>query len=132
MQSIDIERVQRTFGKVAIQKEAVAAQFYDRLFELDSSLRPLFKSDIRAQGEKLMSTLAVAVRNLRTPELIRDSIVKMGQRHRGYGVRDQDYDTVAAALLWTLEKNLGADFTPEVRKSWTEVYLLVAGLMKAA
>lgn len=132
MENIDIERVQRTFGKIALQKEAVAAQFYDRLFELDSSLRPLFKADIRAQGEKLMSTLAVAVRNLKTPDLIRDSIAKMGQRHRTYGVRDQDYDSVAAALLWTLEKNLGPDFTPEVKAAWTKVYLLVAGLMKQA
>ena len=74
MQNIDIERVQRSFGKIALLKEVVTAQFYERLFELDGGLRPLFKADVRAQGEKLMSTLAMAVRNLKTPELIRDSI----------------------------------------------------------
>lgn len=132
MDVIEIEKVQRTFGKVALQKEEAAAQFYRKLFELDPGLRPLFKGDIAKQGEKLMSTLAVAVRNLKTPDAIKDTVVKMGQRHRGYGVRDKDYDTVAAALLWTLESNLGADWTPDVKQAWTKVYVMVAGLMKAA
>lgn len=127
-----IQMIQRTFGKVALIRQQAAAQFYDRLFTLDPTLKPLFKGNMGEQGEKLMATIATAVRHLKNPDAIRDSIAKMGQRHRGYGVQDRHYDTVAAALLWTLEKNLGPEFTPDVRKAWTEMYVMVAGIMKAA
>ncbi len=128
--SDDIEKVQRTFGKVALIKEAAAQQFYNRLFELDPSLRPLFKGDMRQQGEKLMLTLATAIRNLKNPDAILDSIKKMGSRHAGYGVSEAHYTTVANALIWTLEKNLGTDFTPDVKAAWVKTYTFAADTMK--
>jgi hypothetical protein len=36
-----------------------------------------------------------------------------------------------AALLWTLEQGLGAEFTPEVKAAWTETYTALAGVMTA-
>ena len=53
-----------------------------------------------------------------------------GRRHVHYGVQDHEYDSVGTALLWTLERGLGSEFTPEVRNAWTEVYLLVAALAR--
>jgi hemoglobin-like flavoprotein len=47
-------------------------------------------------------------------------------------VTEGHYDTVGAALLWTLEQGLGSSFTPEVRAAWASAYGLVAGAMKAA
>ena len=41
-------------------------------------------------------------------------------------------ETAVAALLWTLEKGLGPDFTPEVKAAWTETYAALAGVMTAA
>ena len=45
---------------------------------------------------------------------------------------DKHYDTVGAALLWTLEKGLGTAFTPEVKEAWVTVYALLATTMKNA
>jgi hemoglobin-like flavoprotein len=42
------------------------------------------------------------------------------------------YDTVDAALLWTLEQGLGDVFTPEVRAAWTKLYGVLATTMQAA
>jgi hemoglobin-like flavoprotein len=39
---------------------------------------------------------------------------------------------VGTALLWTLEKGLGADFTEPVKTAWTEAYATLAGVMKSA
>jgi hemoglobin-like flavoprotein len=50
----------------------------------------------------------------------------LGQRHKGYGVTAAHYAPVGAALLWTLEKGLGPDFTPEVKAAWTETYTALA------
>lgn len=56
----------------------------------------------------------------------------MGRRHLNYGVQDEHYDTVAGALLWTLEQGLGEAFTDEVKEAWTAAYVLMAGVMKDA
>jgi len=124
--------VQTTFAKVAPGADAVAALFYGRLFELDPSLRALFTGDMVEQGRKLMTMLTLAVKGLdRLDELV-PAVRALGARHTGYGVQDAHYDTVAAALIWTLERGLGPDFTPEVKAAWTTVYGLLATTMKAA
>lgn len=56
--------VQTSFAQVAPIAETAAALFYNRLFELDPSLRPMFTGDIAEQGRKLMQMLTVAVRGL--------------------------------------------------------------------
>jgi hemoglobin-like flavoprotein len=49
-----------------------------------------------------------------------------------YGVTDEHYSSVGRALIWTLERVLGADFTPEVKEAWTTVYNVIADTMKNA
>jgi len=105
--------------------------FYGRLLEMDPSLKPMFRGDIKEQGRKLMQMLAFAVKGLDRLHEIVPAVREMGRRHAGYGVRDEHYDTVAGALLWTLEKGLGEAFTPEVKSAWVSVYTLLAGTMKS-
>jgi hemoglobin-like flavoprotein len=104
--------------------------FYGRLFEIDPALRPLFKGDIKEQGKKLMVMLASAVRGLDKLDELIPVVRTLGERHIGYGVKDEHYEVVGAALLWTLEKGLGPDFTPETKAAWTAVYGVLASVMK--
>ncbi len=123
--------VQATFAQVEPIAEVAAELFYGRLFEIAPELRPMFRGDLKEQGRKLMQMLAVAVKGLdRLPEII-PAVREMGRRHAGYGVRDEHYDTVATALLWTLERALGAGFTPEVKSAWVTVYTTLATAMKS-
>jgi len=39
------------------------------------------------------------------------------------------FDTVAAALLWTLETGLGPRFTTDVRQAWVAVYAALTTTM---
>lgn len=124
--------VKQSFAKVAPIAEQAADLFYTRLFEIAPEVKPLFKGDIKEQGRKLMSTLGLAVGSLdRLPQLV-PVVQDLGRKHAGYGVRGEHYDKVAAALLWTLEQGLGPDFTPETKAAWTEVYGILAGVMKEA
>jgi hemoglobin-like flavoprotein len=124
--------VQGTFAQVVPISEQAAELFYGRLFELDPALRGLFKSDMREQGKKLMQTLGYCVSKLDQLEEVLPAVQALGKKHVAYGVADADYDTVGSALLWTLEKGLGAAFTPAVKEAWTIVYLTLAGAMKDA
>ena len=127
-----ITLVQSTFKQVVPIADTAAGLFYNRLFELDPALRPLFKADISEQGKKLMQMIGVAVNSLNNLEAIVPAVQDLGKRHVDYAVKDAEYDTVGAALLWTLEQGLGDAFTDEVKAAWTEVYTLLATVMKDA
>lgn len=127
-----IELVQTTWAKVAPNAEQVAVLFYGRLFEIAPEVKPLFKGDMAEQGKKLMTMLAVAVNGLPKLEALVPAVQDMGVRHNDYGVKPEQYDSVGAALLWTLEQGLGEDFTPEVKEAWTETYTTLATVMKDA
>jgi len=124
--------VQETFATIAPIADDAAALFYRRLFDIDPSLRRMFKDDMSEQRKRLMQMIAVAVRGLdRLDELV-PAVQDLGRRHAGYGVEDRHYDTVGAALLWTLEKGLGSAFTPEAKEAWATVYGILATTMKDA
>lgn len=127
-----IDLVTESWKQIAPIADAAATLFYDKLFELDPALRSLFKGDMQEQKKKLMQTLAFAVSSLRKPEALLPAVQALGQRHAGYGVSDSMYDTVATALLWTLEKGLGEAWTPTLKQAWVEVYVTLAGAMKSA
>ena len=127
-----IELVQSSFDKVLPNAHEAAALFYSRLFHLDPSVRPLFSSDLRQQGRKLMDMLAIAVGSLDKLDRIIPSIRALGQRHVAYGVRETHYESVGSALLWTLEQGLGNDWSAEVAHAWATAYALLASTMRSA
>ena len=124
--------VQDSFVDIATIADDAAVLFYQRLFELDPSLRPMFRGDMAEQRKKLMQMLTAAVKGLDRLEQLVPVVQELGRRHVKYGVRDSHYDTVGEALLWTLEAGLGRGFTPDVRAAWTAVYTLLATTMKEA
>ena len=132
MNQQQIEIVQRTFDMAAPMADEVATCFYTRLFELDPGLRPMFRGDMKQQGQKLMTVLALAVRGLSKPETIIEAVRRLGQRHAGYGVQPQHYTTVGEALLGTLAELFGPAFNDEVRQAWTSAYVLLATIMQEA
>jgi hemoglobin-like flavoprotein len=132
MKQEQVKLVKDTFAQVQPIADVAAAMFYNRLFELDPELRPLFKPNLKEQGVKLMASLTVVVHSLDKPESIVGMVKRLGSRHAGYGVRHEHYDTVGAALIWTLKTALGEAFTAEVESAWVEAYNLLASLMQAA
>jgi hemoglobin-like flavoprotein len=127
-----IALVQNSFAVVAPIADDAAALFYRRLFEIDPTLKAMFKSDMAEQRRHLMQMLAAAVKGLNHIERLIPVVEDLGRRHVNYGVEEHHYDTVGNALLWTLEKGLGAAFTPDVREAWATVYGLLASTMARA
>ena len=125
--------IRTTWAQVAPIADPAARIFYDRLFTLDPSLRPMFAfTDMDAQRKNLMQTLAVVVKGIDHLEALIPAVEALGRRHAGYGVQPSHYATVGQALLDTLALGLGDAFTPEARAAWTEAYELLAGVMLAA
>jgi hemoglobin-like flavoprotein len=121
--------IQASFAKVAPISEPAAELFYGRLFETAPALTPLFRGDMKEQGRKLMATLAVVVNGLGNIEQVLPAASALAKRHVGYGVKAADYAPVGAALLWTLERGLGAAWTPELAAAWGAAYGVVSEYM---
>lgn len=132
MDSEQIRIVRLSMVKVMQNKLAVGKMFYDRLFAIAPDTRAMFKTDIETQSQKLIDTLATAIGALREPHVLTPLLQGLAHRHAGYGVRDEHYDMVGEALMYTLETALGADFTPQLRDAWTALYGAVASTMKQA
>ena len=128
-----IEHVQKTWAMVKPISDKAAELFYGRVFELEPKYKSLFSEDMTEQGTKLMQMLGAAVAGLTKLDTIVPAVQALGARHADYGVVAEDYDTVAAALLWTLQQGLGDAFTDEGKNAWAAAYTTLAGVMiKAA
>jgi nitric oxide dioxygenase len=121
--------VQQSFAKVAPISEVAATIFYDRLFEVAPSVKPMFPADLKEQRKKLMATLAVVVNGLSHLESVLPAASALAKRHVSYGAKAEHYPVVGGALLWTLEKGLGDGWTPEVAEAWTAAYGTLSGFM---
>ena len=126
-----IDLVQSSFAKVVPIADVAAQLFYGRLFEIAPEVKPLFRNDMREQGRKLMSTLGVVVAGLRDLDAIAPAAKALAVKHVGYGVEAAHYKPVGEALIWTLQKGLGEDFSAEVRTAWLSAYGVLSGVMIA-
>jgi hemoglobin-like flavoprotein len=124
-----VAQVQQSFAMVAPVADEAAALFYGRLFEIAPQLRPLFRGDMAEQGHKLMATLAVVVNGLTRLEAILPAASALARRHVDYGVRPDHYRPVGLALLWTLERSLGSQWTPDLAAAWTAAYTTLSDYM---
>ena len=124
-----IKAVQESFAKVVPISEQAAALFYGRLFEIAPEVKPLFRGDMKEQGRKLMATLAVVVNGLGNLEAILPAASALAKRHVSYGVKAAHYAPVGAALLWTLERGLGAQWTQDLAAAWATAYATLSGSM---
>jgi hemoglobin-like flavoprotein len=129
MTNVEISLVQNSFQKVVPIADKAAEIFYAKLFELDPTLKPLFKGNLDDQGKKLMSMIAAAVNGLNNLAAIVPAVQDLGKRHKNYKVPKESYNTVGAALIDTLEVGLGDEFTPDVKHAWVKVYGILSTAM---
>jgi len=131
MTTESVHQLRKSFQKVEAQGHVAALVFYQRLFEIDPSLRPLFRNDIEAQAGKLMEMLTAALAMMEKPGELRVTLEALGARHVGYGVKEKHYSTVRTALIDMLATVMGHDFTPSLRKAWTDILMAISDMMLA-
>lgn len=123
--------IKSTWSNVVPIADAAASLFYGRLFEIDPSTRALFRgSDMAEQRKKLVQALAYVVASVDRFETLAPTLADLGQRHVGYGVKDEHYASVGAALLWTLEQGLAATWTPAAHEAWAAAYGSITQVMQ--
>jgi hemoglobin-like flavoprotein len=126
----EIEIVQRDWDKIELIADQAATLLYDKLFTLAPGVRRLFPANLADQKTKLVRMLGTAIYGLSQPDVLMPIIAHLGRKHVLFGVRNDDYETLAIALLWTLRQGLGSQFGPENEAAWTKAYAVLADAMK--
>lgn len=117
----------------SINPMVVGDLFYSKLFADNPKLFDMFPKKMDEQYSKLIDMISVVVARLEHIEDLTEDIAAMAKRHVDYGVKPAHYTLVGNALLWTLEKGLGDQWSIELKAAWTTCYTLLAGTMiKAA
>jgi hemoglobin-like flavoprotein len=134
--------LQRSFARIEPVADQFGSVFYERLFTVAPEIKPLFRTDIKAQQSKFMKVIKEVVQlHLRsmvalpvTAQAVGTAVLPgafwSGKLHAAYGVRMEDYAIMKSALVWALEKTLGPDCTPEVKDAWGSAYDIVVGAMR--
>lgn len=123
-----IKRVRQSFSAVMPRMDAFAARFYDRLFAADPGVRALFAPDMKEQRSKLMLTLSTVIHELADLSGLMPDIRDLAVRHVTYGVREEHYPLVGAALIGALKEQVPG-FGPEDEAAWAAAYTIISRAM---
>jgi len=124
--------IKRSFATVVPVAAKFGSAFYVRLFQLDPELRPLFRTNMTEQAQKLVALLGVVVTSIDMLQTLTPAIHKLAHRHTGYGVTPTMYETVGSALLDTLGAHLSAEDRAETLAAWAALYGEVVHVMLEA
>jgi hemoglobin-like flavoprotein len=117
-----VDLIRKSFDALWPVRRRLADLFYSRFFELAPDARALFPEDIARQQLKLMDMIAAIVGALDKREIFQSIISHSGRQHAQFGVKRAHFVAFGDALLWSLERQFGAAFTPELKHAWSALY----------
>ena len=126
-----VRLVRQTLDALREDAEPFALLFYGKLFELDPGARRLFHNDLAAQGRKVVDMLTWVAESLDDFEPMRARLAELGRKHAEFGVRPEQYQTLTAAMLWSIAQALGAGFDAPTRDAWRLAINAICAAMQA-
>lgn len=109
-----------------------SALLYDQLFQRYPELRDLFANTEMAVQHVRFGALVLWVFDRDDPEHdaeVLAALYALGQRHSAYHVRPVHYAMLGDVLQGTLERVLGAAWTPELQAVWADAYMFLTQVM---
>jgi NAD(P)H-flavin reductase/hemoglobin-like flavoprotein len=125
---VDIPAMRANFAKAAATGDEAPLYFYSHLFLSHPEARALFPVSMAHQRDRLFAALGDVVARVDDLEALVPILQQLGRDHRKFGTVAAHYPAVGASLLATLE-HFDDEWTPELAKSWSEAYDVVATVM---
>lgn len=129
---LNAEVLRSSFELVVTRSPSLTKRFYEIFFTRFPEVRPMFGASPARQAhqEKMLTDALVAVLDhVEDAPWLTRTLFSLGERHVGYGVRDEMYGWVGECLLATLSEVAGAAWTGEVEKAWTDAFGAIVSLM---
>lgn len=103
--------------------------FYRKLFIDFPQAKRMFKISREEQAAKLIDMLNTIIVRLQRINELTDDITQMAKRHVEYGVKDEHYQYVGNALIWTLKQASRDEWNEELENAWIKCYTFLADTM---
>jgi hemoglobin-like flavoprotein len=131
MTSEQIKLIKKTWKiMMGVDPKIIGDAFYSKLFVDHPALRKMFPTDMEKQYVKLVDMLTSIIMHLDYHTNVdMDKLTEISKKHVAYGVKTVHYDMVGNALLWTLKKGLGFEWSQDVNDAWTECYRSLTNTM---
>ena len=126
-----VELVKSSFDRLLSLGAPAIVRFYEKLFTAAPDLQEMFSPDIDRQARKFLQSLKLIVTSLSSTERAASVLQRLGDRHRGYGVKSDHYDIVGTVLVETLDELLADASTEEVLEAWRSAFRLIASIMNS-
>jgi len=124
-----IERIERSFNTLAPRGEELVDRFYANLFAKNPGVRPMFPANMGEQKKKLLGSLVLVVRNLRSSDKLREALMQMGARHVEYGTKPEHYPIVRDTLLDVMGQVAGDAWSEQLASDWKTAIDFVSEVM---
>jgi NAD(P)H-flavin reductase/hemoglobin-like flavoprotein len=129
---MDVQRMRKSFDKVASAGDEVPLFFYSHLFLSHPETRAMFPISMMQQRDRLFRALGHIVAKVDDLDVLVPFLQQLGRDHRKFGTLAAHYPAVGASLLATLQHFSGEDWTPELAADWAAAYGVVAQVMVGA
>src|SRR3712207_3704952 len=129
---MDVQRMRKSFDKVASAGDEVPLFFYSHLFLSHPETRAMFPVSMMQQRDRLFRALGHIVAKVDDLDVLVPFLQQLGRDHRKFGALSAHYPAVGASLLATLQHFSGEDWTPELAADWAAAYGVVADVMVSA
>jgi nitric oxide dioxygenase len=133
MTTEQIMHVKNSWKKLRnVKAETIGDLFYTKLFFDHPWLRKMFPAQMDQQNKKLVDMLTYIVLNIDDFQAVKKNIRALAISHEKYGAKPEHYTMVGTALIWTLKKAIGREWSNELEEAWIACYSLVAQTMLTA
>lgn len=127
-----ITTLRTTFAALEQRGEQAIDTFYDNLFAARPELRAMFSNSRARQSRKFLQSLRLIISSLAEPERSIAVLEQLGERHKGYGVKNSHYELAGSVLISTLAEVLGDSFDARARDAWQAGFGLISAVMMQA
>lgn len=124
------EMILQRYEKIKAEAaKAFGDVFFTRLFEIAPDTQALFK-DLEKTKLKFAEMLPLLFRSMNRLHDTVNTMQELGVTHWKAGVKLEHYQPFVAALLWSLQKQLGDEiFNEDVAKAYVAVLSRICGIM---
>ncbi len=129
----DANNIVSSWQSLAGKELETMTSFYNALFKMAPEVRFYFPDDMGTLSKKLQMTLDVVIDNIHDVDALIPELHKLGRYHKNkVGVESSHYPFVVKALVFTIRKAMGNDYTDEIGESWRKILVFVSRHMIAA